>query len=311
MNGKRPRFCHLCGHPLTGRFALYGNGLVVCATCWQTCPRCERCSIPARHLQERGGARLCERCYHEVQLCACCGRALLAGPYFQSDSQPNVRYCVQCVQQRPRCDLCQAPVNERGRVLPGRDGQSYRCASCFAEAVESLDTARALYRATWEGLRREPGLNIPLLPELHIGERALLRSLQSRSEPVLPGHTTEQQPVDHALGIFVREGEHWDIYIEHYLPRNLFQAIAAHELAHAWQELQGLSGQALLIREGFAEWVAYRYLLLLGEEQLAARLMRQPGLYGEGLRYFVALENEQGREALFRATLSCPSAGMS
>jgi hypothetical protein len=149
-------------------------------------------------------------------------------------------------------------------------------------------------------LKRELKLDIVVLPELHIVERARLAALNAQS-PV-PGNAevplgVEQQ---HLLGFFQRNDEDRAIYIEQVLPRVLFQAVAAHELAHAWQSFHAPPTQPLRIVEGFAEWVSYHILLALGQQTAAERLNRRTDLYGEGLHYFLALEREHGRDRVLQ-----------
>ena len=54
------------------------------------------------------------------------------------------------------------------------------------------------------------------------------------------------------------------------------------------------------IVEGFAEWVAYRVLLALGQQRDAARLTRRDDLYGKGLQYFIALEQRSGQQGVLQ-----------
>ncbi|MBX5451623.1 hypothetical protein [Thermogemmatispora sp.] len=301
MSRRYPRFCHLCGRPLAlvGQYLIYPNGLVICPACDGTVPRCQRCNLPGRHLEQVGGAILCPACRAQVAFCGCCGRALLETAYLIGDSP--VKYCQRCLEERPRCDVCQAPLNERGHLLPGPHGVVRRCALCWAEAVQGPHEAESLYQRVFAVLRREPGLTLPILPRLHLCERRVLQELHQQRGHSLPSGGEEGGNDPHLLGIFFQQGQAQDIYIEHYLPRDLFQAVAAHELAHAWQAWQGLQELPLLIGEGFAEWTAYHVLQTLGEERMVRRLLRRRDLYGQGLQHFLTLERQQGRLAVLAA----------
>lgn len=149
-------------------------------------------------------------------------------------------------------------------------------------------------------LKRELKLDIVVLPELHIVGRAKLAALNAQS----PVSGNAEAPVGleqpHLLGFFQRNDEDRAIYIEQVLPRTLFQAVAAHELAHAWQSFHAPPTQPLRIVEGFAEWVSYQILLALGQQAEAERLNRRTDLYGEGLHYFLALERERGRNGVLQ-----------
>ncbi len=160
--------------------------------------------------------------------------------------------------------------------------------------------AEYLYRETCALLKRELGFQVAILPKLHLVERARLIALHhelgavtSTDAPLGPEH-------QHLLGYFQRIDSDWNIYIELLLPQTLFQAVAAHELAHAWQSTYAPQAQSLKIVEGFAEWVAYRALLALGQQREAARLTRRSDLYGDGLQYFIALECQHGRPAVMQ-----------
>jgi hypothetical protein len=190
----------------------------------------------------------------------------------------------------------------QGKIFPGRDRNVNRCATCLASAVLGLEEAERIYRETSFLLKRDLQLEIAALPALHIVERATLiklnqpsGSLASSDMPLGPEH-------QHLLGFFERINEERNIYIERLLPQTLFRAVAAHELAHAWQSFYAPSTQSLMIVEGFAEWVAYRILLALGQQREAARLTRrnEGDIYGDGLQYFIKLEHERGRQGVLQ-----------
>ncbi len=166
--------------------------------------------------------------------------------------------------------------------------------------------AEQLYRETCALLKRELGLQVAVLPKLHLVERAMLIELhqQTGGPSINRGPTSPDAPLgpehQHLLGYFQRFDNDWNIYIEHLLPQTLFQSVAAHELAHAWQSTYAPQEQSPKVVEGFAEWVAYRVLLALGQQREAARLTRRSDLYGDGLQYFIALERQHGRGAVMQ-----------
>jgi hypothetical protein len=294
MSKEQRRFCHLCGKELQGNYLIYENGLVVCERCQHTLPHCSRCGIPSRQLVATRGVLICPACRQSVPACGCCHEPIL-GRYFIIGDSP-VPYCEECTQTRPRCDVCHVPfLDSQGKMFRGRDGPIYRCASCLGSAVTTLAEAESLYRDTQILLMRELALEIAVLPKLHLVERAKLIELHQQTDTPVGSDATPGPEQQHLLGYFKRINDDWDIYIEHLLPKTLFQAVAAHELAHAWQSTHAAEGQALKIVEGFAEWVAYRVLLALGQQREAARLTRRSDLYGDGLQYFIGLERERGR----------------
>jgi hypothetical protein len=302
---KRPRFCHLCGEKIRGSYLVYENGLTVCERCERDTPHCSQCGIPSKQLTQARGVWICPVCRQRAQVCACCHEVIL-GQYFIIGDSP-LPYCEVCTQTRPRCDICRVPLDEQGRSYAGREGPIYRCASCLSSAVTTLARAEHLYRETRALLARELGLQVAVLPKLHLVERAMLSELhhQKGGPSINRGPTSgPDAPLgpehQHLLGYFQRFDNDWNIYIEHLLPQTLFQAVAAHELAHAWQSTYAPQEQSLKVVEGFAEWVAYRALLALGQQREAARLTRRSDLYGDGLQYFIALERQHGRSAVMQ-----------
>ena len=299
MASKKSAFCHICGQRLLGTFFTYDTGLVVCSRCNATVPRCNLCGIPSRQLIPVRGEQVCHACYQKLPVCACCGIPILKEYAFVGDSP--ARYCQSCLTTRPRCDICRVPLSDEGKTLHTQDGDIYRCATCYSTAVTTAAEAQRLYQETCALLKRELKLDIAVLPELHIVGRTTLAALNQQS--YMLGNAETPLEHQHLLGFFQRSGENQAIFIEQVLPRTLFQAIAAHELAHAWQSIYAPSKQPLKIVEGFAEWVSYRILLALGQQREAAHLTRRSDLYGDGLQYFIALEREHGHDGVLQRAM--------
>jgi hypothetical protein len=118
------------------------------------------------------------------------------------------------------------------------------------------------------------------------------------------------EPGKHIGGVYNSKTQ--AICIEWKLPRVIFLASAAHELAHAWQDQQGvLSKQVPWRSEGFAEWVAYVYLERMlssftdpAEKKVATYYMdtllkmNPDPIYGEGLREFLKTGTSVARERI-------------
>lgn len=302
MREKQPSFCHLCGKKLQGSYFIYGERLVVCQDCNQTVPRCSQCKTPSLQLKTVRGVLVCPACLQKAPVCPTCHVPILGHYYLIGDSP--IKYCESCVKTRPRCDICRVPLDEHGKVFHHQSGDVIRCASCLRTAVTKAEEAEHLYRETYALLQKELHLDIPSLPKLYVVERARLISLNHQTGVLVSSDVPVGAEHQHLLGFFQHtahvQGERVhdarSIYIEQLLPRTLFQAVAAHELAHAWQSFYSPPAQPPLLVEGFAEWTAYRLLLALGQQREAAHLTRRNDLYGQGLQYFIALEREQGRQ---------------
>lgn len=77
-------------------------------------------------------------------------------------------------------------------------------------------------------------------------------------------------------------------------------ATLAHEYAHAWQSTESPL-QDRTVSEGFARWVEYRVLGMIGQEARARALAASPDPdYGAGLRLFLAVEEKGGAEAVVK-----------
>lgn len=294
--------CGYCGIPILKEYTKFGDSPTpYCQSCVTTAPRCAICHVPSRKLLAVRGEQVCSACSPKLRVCACCGIPILKEYTIIEGSSAS--YCQTCMETRPHCDICQAPLSNQGRTLRERGGNNYRCASCYRTAVTTMEEAQQLYQQTSSLLKRELKLDIPMLPELHVVERAQLAVFHQQNSKRKPARTSLEKEPQHLQGYFQRVGGKQDISIEQVLPRTLFQAVAAHELAHAWQSINAPSGQPPRIVEGFAEWVSYRILLALGQQAEAERLNRRTDLYGEGLHYFLALERERGYNGVLQRAM--------
>jgi hypothetical protein len=198
------------------------------------------------------------------------------------------KFCSRCVQGRPRCDLCRAPVADGAQPLA--DGQ-YRCALCLSEIVLEVADVLTFYHEAVDQMAQVLRGQLRETPRLEIVSRRTMGEIRRRyehrsSEPAAASH--------HVLGYFVQAHGESSIYAEACLPRGLLLGTLAHELAHAWQTEQGLHLKDALVREGFAEWVAYRVLTARGLSPLAERATRRDDIYGRGLRHLLNIENRFG-----------------
>ncbi len=329
------RFCHLCGQRIAGQYMQYTNGLVVCQRCETTAPRCARCRAP---VQAKGATRsgrgvlLCGSCARAVNHCASCDEPIIEMWYRFEELLPTPEprhFCAACVHDKPRCDLCRAPIGPRAVTLT--DGQ-YRCGLCATDLVIGEPAIRLTYTNAIDAMSSVTGGPLRRIPPLEVVSRRRMGDIRrtftqdteqtagrlpappSRSGLTAPeahrargthgmvgahgGAPTEA--VRHLLGFYVRSQGKPMIYIEAGLTRGLLLGTLAHELGHAWQAEQlGSSAGDLdpLISEGFAEWIAYTVLLARGFRTLAARARERQDTYGTGLNRFLEIERLHGRPA--------------
>ena len=215
--------------------------------------------------------------------CAACGSPLTAG-YFYLHDQPE-RYCPACIANRPRCDACSAPVGNQYWTL--HDGRIL-CARCNATAVYDSDIAQQLYEQTVGSIIAQLGLSLRVGVAFRLVDAPTLTQIRLSGEQ-------QYSPNEKTLGLYQRQGSLRVIYILYGLPKLTFRMVVAHEYAHAWQgETCPLLGDDDL-REGFAEWVAYRHLLYLGCTKAAQRMRTSSHPYQPLMEQVLALEAQVGQ----------------
>lgn len=287
--------CNLCGQSLDGLVFTYASSrhptqrpLVICAECNAHAARCRLCQRPmAERLAQEG---ICAFCLLELERCASCGRPVDDGIELK-DGTHRV-FCHTCVQTLPACLACQAPVDARGSRLP--DGR-VRCRFCDVTAVDDPAQAQALYEQVLKIAAQRLGLELSIPTVLVPVDADQLRAVLQQIEGV---HQTEARP---PRGVYARKGMKRGIYVEMGLPRVQMIEVIAHELGHAWQaERKPLLNDPLLV-EGFAEWVAYKVLAVLGASTAMDLMRARTDVYGQGLRRVLAWQTDDPMTILERS----------
>ncbi len=196
--------------------------------------------------------------------------------------------CRACHETAPRCDVCGLPMSAPAASLP--DGRLF-CARCHQTAVYDPAQARALFAQVTAVVVDQLALT------LNVGTDFTLVDQQHLQRLIAEADLAPDDP-RRVIGLFVRQGRKRVMYVLSGLPRILFVQTVAHEWAHAWQGENCPLLEDALVREGLAEWVAYKTLQALGAVKKAAQMAQREGLYGEGLRHMLRLEQEQGAAAV-------------
>ena len=90
-----------------------------------------------------------------------------------------------------------------------------------------------------------------------------------------------------------------EIYIMKGMSEDSFEATLAHELTHAWQIERCVPEQDKIVREGFARWIEYKYLDLIGAYVLANSVKRDADpVYGVGFKKMLDLEDKVGAKEM-------------
>lgn len=284
-------FCNLCGQPTYGQGVSYRRqsqrkGLVICLSCEDETKRCDICHIPVHPAMSEDGS--CPTCAEGLPVCAACERRIKDRAY--QNLANNVCYCESCFTRQPRCGICSGAVGLKGQKL--HDGR-FICAQCNKTAIYEFEKANVLYRRVIALTRYHLGIELKICPALVLVDRQQMFYLIKQTSLHQP-----ENP-DMIFGVFVRRNEKRGIYIETGLPQILMLQVMAHEYAHAWQTENSPRHQDPLIREGFAEWVAYRVLTTIGSVKKAALMEQRQDLYGQGLQLMLNLERKGGSSAVF------------
>ncbi|HUS14910.1 MAG TPA: protein DA1 [Chloroflexia bacterium] len=232
----------------------------------------------------------CAECAARSLRCAACGRGLdqTAGHLFTVAGHTRRLYCPAC-WERPHCHACGHPV---GALSYQRVDGRVLCDSCHATAVYNPREAEALYARVQDTAAGVLGLELRVGARLHLANRKQIATLRGHPSEVPPDPMAESR-ADY-VGLFVYSGRMRAIYVEYGLPRIFFCEVVAHEYAHAWQmECAPLLSDPEL-REGFAEWVAYRVVESWGARLRLDRFRQRQDMYGAGLRRMLAWEAASG-----------------
>jgi DNA-directed RNA polymerase subunit N (RpoN/RPB10) len=223
----------------------------------------------------------------DTPICAACGR-LIAGDYYMIVDRTEC-YCPTCIATRPRCDNCGAPLGEHSWKL--HDGR-LQCKHCHTTAIYDLPVARALYAETLKSVAEQLGMRLNVGVEFRVVDAPTLRDIRAQDPQYTPnGH-------ERTLGLYHRHGRLRVIYLLYGLPRLLFRTTLAHEYAHAWQAEYCPLLESHTLREGHAEWVAYRHLQWLGASKAVARMLQSNHPYRPALEHVLRLEQQLGTAGL-------------
>ncbi len=278
-----PKYCNLCGRRISsGVVNIYhrwgkasGKGLTVCAKCEHTAPRCRVCGLPTT------GDELCAYCQEHLPRCIVCGETI-TDHYFQHNGRGP--FCENCVTNRAPCAVCGNPLGDHNWKL--HDGRVI-CDSCHQTAVYDHHRAAELFNWVTQIIieRLRLSTHIPLVAKL-VDRNQLLELVAEKEES-----PSEPETI---FGIYRAEDLNRVVYVEYGLPQILFIQVAAHEYAHAWQRENCPMLNSRLVSEGFSEWVAYKVLQAMGTRKKQAIMLQRADLYGDGLRWMLAVERERG-----------------
>lgn len=303
MNRRKSRFFFKLFLILLGTACFFAVNLLAgeplkCATCKKTISK-DREYIVSQ------GKNYCSRdCYTQsLPECTICGKRSSTGGIYALDH--SFFACPECMK-KPRCFVCQIPTD--GQKLP--DGRVI-CPNCARTSVADPARAQTLFNEVRNELRFSLGIgtNHPIQFTM-VSPEQLHKLSGARSnfvtEQGLFKYEAEVERVSTRdyLGRKTGEnlyktGENVWIYVLDYLPKNNMEYVIVHELAHDWMTAHYPGIRDPLVKEGFAEYIAWRYNNFHKRTALNRRIESNTDpVYGEGFRKIRRIAERDGFEGL-------------
>ena len=307
--------CAVCKEPFARKSYYEREGHAYCERDYHEgfSPRCAGCEKPitGRYIKALG------KLWHtEHFVCAMCRKPFRDKGHFEKDEQV---YCEKDYIEKfsLRCDICNVAMS--GQYMLGQWGERYcsrherklhHCFSCYRLVCDRLTGGGARYS---DGRHMCNLCRTHCVTDISEGERLLIpvqRKLVELGlglgESVLPlrlpmgdelkrlNHKAHgNEPVGMARSrATVRDGriitrDIEEILVIYGITREHFQAIAAHELMHAWLFLNGYDHLPSVVEEGLCELASYLWLVDQSSPQARHHLKllegRDDPIYGEGL----------------------------
>jgi hypothetical protein len=232
--------------------------------------------------------------------CSLCNLSL-SNPYYRDDVW-EWRVC-NTHRRLIVCDVCARP-------FPGHYNDPATldlCDICQPDAVTDDQEAANRYRdaVAWiraEGLTGDGATRLPL----RVVDARWFHDRFGHPESGLVFGVARHRTPDFGQG---RSGAfHHDIAILRGLPDPMFQAVAVHELGHAWLTINGVDGLSDIAEEGFCQVLMYRFLIQASHRAApgyAAKITRSDDpVYGPGFRMVDAIVSRLGFDAVVASLLA-------
>lgn len=328
--------CAACGKSITGRY-IEEKGKAYHPDCYEQyrAPHCDVCGKPILGPRiEMDGENYHEDCYREAKQprCTVCGRPI-EGRYLVEGGRS---YHPRCHRTRsPRCAICGEALEGSyladgwGNPFHARHGEDLICPFC--NRVMAVSTTHGSFISSANGIRIcSLCARRAVSREGQAGEA--LERVRRQLEgffPVPEGSFTWRlvdrphlisllpsgQIVGNELGITLGErtrmgGEvqrRIQIVLLSGIPDWLFEAVAAHELVHVWQQLNDLDSLPAEQAEGSAEYASYLLLTDGGTEEGRVKIQAMKestdAAYGVGFRKALRVASEGLSSARLREVL--------
>ena len=266
------------------------------------CSQCSSQIRPGQRYMISNGKVFCSReCYIQtLPECTICGKRSFTGGIYAMDH--SFFACTDCMKL-PRCFSCQFPTRSGSRLSAGR----VICADCGMTAVSNPAQAEALFQEVRDTMRFSLGIVTKHPIRLTLTDPVTLHKLSGAGSGQLVEQGLFRYNVDvervstrDFLGRktgekLYKKNEAINIYVLDYLPKTRMEHVMAHELAHDWMTEFYPGIREDWIKEGFAEYIAWRYNRYKKRNKLNHRVENNPDpVYGEGFRRIRKIAQDRG-----------------
>lgn len=286
--------CAVCGKTIGPgmKFLKSSDGRIFCSqACYEkTLPKCCICkkTLSGGYLKGADGRLYCsEKCISTTwPTCSACGAKSQKGAIISAE-KGDLFFCEKC-HSKPKCFCCGLPA-DCSKLDDGR----HICPNCSKDAIGTLDEAVKLIGE----VRALMGDKLKLKTEHQI-EYELVD--QKKLEEISPQN---QHGVELGLFRYIEETEtttvtsglkttetvnvtrNYKIYMLSHMSRRKFIEVAAHELGHDWMQEYYPKIDELNVKEGWAQYVAWRINDIHGQKGLNRMLeANKDPVYGDGFR---------------------------
>ena len=271
----------------------------ICTQCKQTLRSGQR------YIISQGKVFCSRKCYIQtLPECTICGRRSFTGGIYAMDH--SFFACSECMKL-PRCFSCQFPTGEGARLSADR----VICTRCARTAVGSPAQAQSLFNDVRNTMRFSLGIVTKHPIQFALTDPVTLHRLSGARSDQLVEQGLFRYNVDvrrvatrDFLGRkkgenLYKTNEDIRIYVLDYLPKNRMEHVIAHELAHDWMTAFYPGIREDWIKEGFAEYIAWRYNRFKKRHELNSRVENNPDpVYGEGFRRIRSMVEKRGFDGL-------------
>ena len=267
-----------------------------------TCSQCHKPIRPGQsYLQSKGRIFCSEKCFEQIlPECTICGKRSRHGGIYAMDH--SYFACPDCMKL-PRCFSCQFPTRSGARL----SCDCVICLKCARTAVADPEQAQAIFDDVRNTMRFSLGIVTKHPIRFSLVDPVTLHRLSGArhdqmTEQGLFRYNAEVERVTTRDFLGRKTGENLytrkediRIFALDNLPQIRLEHVIAHELAHDWMTAFYPGIREEWIKEGFAEYIAWRYNQYKKRHEMNRRVENNPDpVYGEGFRKIRDIAKQRG-----------------